>query len=80
MYITNHSITTRKIVAGSTQNQQKIVGRGYCFGRVGPVRLQQSVVDRFLLIWSQKDFFSKINKSDCPDSYGNLTISPRLAS
>ena len=42
--------TTRKTVAGSTQNQQRIVGRGCCFGRVGPVKLQQRVVDRFLLI------------------------------
>ena len=39
-----------KYVAGSTQNQQSIVGRGCCSGSVGPVRLQQRVVDRFLLI------------------------------
>ena len=43
-------ITTRKIMAGSTQNQQRIVGRGCCFGRVGLVKLQQRVVDRFC--WS----------------------------
>ena len=58
------SLTTRKIVVGSTQNQQRIVGCGCCFGNVGPVRLQQWVVDRFMLIWSQyfhcPDFHDKI--------------------
>ena len=41
-----------KIVTGSTENQQRIVDRGCCFGRVGPVSDQQRVVDQFLLIWS----------------------------
>ena len=41
-----------KIVAGSTQNQQRIVDRGCCFGCVGSVIDQQRVVDQFLLIWS----------------------------
>ena len=50
--------TTRKTLAGSIQNQQRIVGRGYCFGRVGPVRLQQRVVDRFC--WSGHNFFFKV--------------------
>ena len=44
-----------KTVTGSTQNQQRIVGRGCCFGRVGPVSDQQRVVDKFLLIKSQKE-------------------------
>ena len=39
--------TTRKTMAGSIQNQQRIVGRGCYFGHVGPVRLQQRVVDHF---------------------------------
>ena len=39
-------------MAGSTQNQQRIVGRSCCFGRVGPVIEQQRVVDQFMLIWS----------------------------
>ena len=43
-----------KIVTGSTENQQRIVDRGCCFGRVGPVIDQQRVVDQFLLIWSPK--------------------------
>ena len=40
-----------KTVTGSTQYQQRIVGRVCCFGRVGPVSDQQRVVDHFLLIW-----------------------------
>ena len=48
-----------KTVTGSTQNQQRIVGRGYCFGRIGPVSDQQRVVDQFLLIWSRKKSLSK---------------------
>ena len=43
-----------KNVDGSTQNQQRIVGRGFCFGRVDPVIAQQRVVDQYLLIWSLK--------------------------
>ena len=49
-----------KIVTGSTQNQQRIVGHGCCFGRVGPVSDQQRVVDQFLLIWSQQKIQKKI--------------------
>jgi hypothetical protein len=41
-----------KIVAGSTENQQRIIDRGCCFGRVDPVIDQQRVVDQFLLMWS----------------------------
>jgi hypothetical protein len=32
--------TIRKTMAGSTQNQPRIIARGCCFGRVGRVRLQ----------------------------------------
>ena len=32
--------TTKKTMAGSIQNQQRIVGHGCCFGRGGSVRLQ----------------------------------------
>jgi hypothetical protein len=49
-------------VAGSTQNQQRIVDRGCCFGRVGPVIDQQRVVDLVTKknkVFSLPDFFRK---------------------
>ena len=48
-----HSLL-EKIVTGSTENQLRIVDRGCCFSRVGPVTDQQRVVDQSMLIWSQK--------------------------
>ena len=46
-----HSLL-EKTVTESTQNQQRIVGSGCCFSRVGPVTDQQRIVDWVLLIWS----------------------------
>jgi len=56
----HYSALLEKTMAGSTENQQKIVDRGCCFGRVDPVI--QRVVDKFLLIWSHKNL-KKLKKT-----------------
>ena len=49
--------TTSQTMARSTQHQQRIVGHGCCFGRLGLVKLQQRVDDQLLLIWSKEYFY-----------------------
>ena len=56
-WYSNFLTLLKKTVTGSTENQKRIVDRGCCFGRVGPVSDQQRVVDQFLLIWSPKKHF-----------------------
>ena len=61
-------------MTGSTENQQRIVDRGCCFGRVGPAIDQQRAVDQFLLIWSPK-IFKKIKNKEIKSFFHGPTIS-----